>query len=121
MISWKKAVLACAVIGLTCTVAQAKPIRVGAAVYGLKGEFMQMWTNALKAHPAAKDGSVQLTVFDGNYDALTHILAALPVHWRFFVKTKIFETLPDLTSTSNELPVRRAFAAVKAAYPQISA
>jgi N-methylhydantoinase B len=55
-----------------------------------------------------------------NYDALTHILAALPVHWRFFVKTKIFETLPDLTSTSNELPVRRAFAAVKAAYPQIS-
>jgi len=71
MISWKKAVLACAVIGLTCTVAQAKPIRVGAAVYGLKGEFMQMWTNALKAHPAVKDGTVQLTVFDGNYDALT--------------------------------------------------
>jgi len=71
MISWKKTVLACVVMGLTCTVAQAKPIRIGAAVYGLKGEFMQMWTNALKAHSAVKDGTVQITVFDGNYDALT--------------------------------------------------
>jgi putative xylitol transport system substrate-binding protein len=71
MTSWKKAVLACAVVGLTCSAAQAKTIRIGAAVYGLKGEFMQMWTNALKAHPAVKDGTVQITVFDGNYDALT--------------------------------------------------
>ena len=51
--------------------APAKPYRIGAAVYGLKGEFMQMWTKELKAHPAVKDGTVQITVFDGNYDALT--------------------------------------------------
>ncbi|ALU88117.1 ABC transporter periplasmic sugar-binding protein [Herbaspirillum rubrisubalbicans M1] len=51
--------------------AQNKPLRIGAAVYGLKGEFMQMWSNQLKAHPAVQDGSVQVTVFDGNYDALT--------------------------------------------------
>lgn len=49
--------------------APAKPYRIGAAVYGLKGEFMQMWTKELKAHPAVKDGMVQITVFDGNYDA----------------------------------------------------
>ena len=71
MISWRKAAVACAVLGLACAGAQAKTIRIGAAVYGLKGEFMQMWTNALKAHPAVKDGTVQITVFDGNYDALT--------------------------------------------------
>lgn len=49
----------------------AQPLRIGAAVYGLKGEFMQMWVDALKRHPAVKDGSVQITVFDGRYDALT--------------------------------------------------
>ncbi len=48
-----------------------KTYRVGAAVYGLKAEFMQIWTQALKDHPAVKDGTVKLTVFDGNYDALT--------------------------------------------------
>ncbi|HDR9488253.1 TPA: substrate-binding domain-containing protein [Burkholderia aenigmatica] len=71
MSAWKKTALACVVMGLACATANAKPLRIGAAVYGLKGEFMQMWTNALKAHPAVKDGSVQITVFDGNYDALT--------------------------------------------------
>jgi len=51
--------------------AQQKTYKIGAAVYGLKGEFMQLWVNALKDHPAVKDGSVKLTVFDGKYDALT--------------------------------------------------
>ena len=32
---------------------------------------MQNWVRELKEHPAVKDGTVQLTVFDGNYDALT--------------------------------------------------
>ncbi|WP_420991953.1 substrate-binding domain-containing protein [Cupriavidus sp. 30B13] len=45
--------------------------RVGAAVYGMKGQFMQNWVREIKAHPAVKNGTVQLTVFDGNYDALT--------------------------------------------------
>lgn len=55
----------------TSASAQNKPLRIGAAVYGLKGEFMQMWSKQLKAHPAVQDGSVQVTIFDGNYDALT--------------------------------------------------
>ncbi|MBP6653941.1 MAG: substrate-binding domain-containing protein [Propionivibrio sp.] len=50
---------------------QKKTYNIGAAVYGLKGEFMQLWANALKAHPLVKDGTVKVTIFDGNYDALT--------------------------------------------------
>ncbi len=55
----------------TAQAAPKKAYRVGAAVYGLKAEFMQIWVGALKEHPAVKDGTVKLTVFDGNYDALT--------------------------------------------------
>ncbi len=50
--------------------AQAQdPLRVGASVYGLRGEFMQLWANALKSHPSVKDGSVEVTIFDARYDA----------------------------------------------------
>lgn len=48
----------------------ADPIRIGAATYGLQGEFMQLWSNALEDHPAVKSGDVEITVFDGRYDAL---------------------------------------------------
>jgi putative xylitol transport system substrate-binding protein len=50
---------------------EKKTYRIGAAAYGLKGEFVQMWVKALTAHPLVKDGTVKITVFDGNYDALT--------------------------------------------------
>jgi putative xylitol transport system substrate-binding protein len=50
---------------------EKKTYKIGAAVYGLKGEFMQMWAKALTVHPLVKDGTVNVTVFDGNYDALT--------------------------------------------------
>lgn len=53
-----------------CAAAQPKSYKIGAAVYGLKAEFMQLWVNALKEHPAVRDGTVKLTVFDGKYDAL---------------------------------------------------
>ena len=49
----------------------SKSYKIGAAVYGLKAEFMQLWTNAIKAHPAAQSGQASITVFDGQYDALT--------------------------------------------------
>ncbi|PRD44805.1 sugar ABC transporter substrate-binding protein [Phyllobacterium phragmitis] len=52
------------------TLAQDKKIKVGAAVYGLNAEFMQIWSAALEDHPAVKNGDVDLTVFDGRYDAL---------------------------------------------------
>jgi putative xylitol transport system substrate-binding protein len=51
--------------------AMADKLKIGAAVYGLKAEYMQMWTAALKDHPAVKRGDVAVTVFDGNYNALT--------------------------------------------------
>ncbi|PYD93864.1 sugar ABC transporter substrate-binding protein [Pseudomonas syringae pv. pisi] len=51
--------------------ADGKTYKIGAAVYGLKGQFMQNWVRELKEHPAVKDGTVKITVFDGNYDALT--------------------------------------------------
>jgi putative xylitol transport system substrate-binding protein len=50
---------------------EAKTYKIGAAVYGLKGQFMQAWVKSIKEHPAVKDGTVQITVFDGNYDANT--------------------------------------------------
>lgn len=49
--------------------AQDKP-KIGAAVYGLNAEFMQIWAQAAENHPAVKQGLVALTVFDGRYDAL---------------------------------------------------
>ncbi len=48
-----------------------KSYKIGAAVYGLKAEFMQLWVGAIKAHPAARSGQAAITVFDGQYDALT--------------------------------------------------
>lgn len=45
------------------------PYKIGAAVYGLQAEYMQLWTTALENHPAVTDGLVELTVFDGRYDA----------------------------------------------------
>ncbi|MDB6178414.1 substrate-binding domain-containing protein [Paracoccus sp. Z330] len=50
--------------------AQDGQIKIGAAVYGLNAEFMQLWANAAENHPAVTSGLVDLTVFDGRYDAL---------------------------------------------------
>lgn len=58
-----------ALIGSSSVVAADKP-KIGAAVYGLNAEFMQVWASALEQHPAVKSGDVDLTVFDGRYDAL---------------------------------------------------
>jgi putative xylitol transport system substrate-binding protein len=51
--------------------ANNKPIKIAAAVYGLKAEFMQLWVAALNRHPAVKSGLAKVTVFDGKYDANT--------------------------------------------------
>lgn len=50
-----------------------KTYRVGAAVYGLQGEYMRLWTTALERHPDVQSGMVEITVFDGNYDASRQI------------------------------------------------
>ena len=56
---------------LMASAVDAKTYKIGAAVYGLKGQFMQAWVKSIKDHPAVKDGTAQITVFDGNYDANT--------------------------------------------------
>jgi putative xylitol transport system substrate-binding protein len=61
------------VIGLSLASAanaQDGAIKIGAAVYGLNAEFMQLWADAAEKHPAVTSGLVDLTVFDGRYDAL---------------------------------------------------
>ncbi|MFI4996154.1 MAG: hydantoinase B/oxoprolinase family protein [Hyphomicrobiales bacterium] len=52
------------------------------------------------------------------YGVMTRILAQLPVHWRFFVKTKIFAARSD-QAADNGPSVSQAFEVVRAAYPQI--
>ena len=47
---------------LLASPAMADKLKIGAAVYGLKAEYMQMWTAALKDHPAVKRGDVEVTV-----------------------------------------------------------
>jgi putative xylitol transport system substrate-binding protein len=62
---------AVSVAALLASPAMAEKLKIGAAVYGLKAEYMQLWSAALKEHPAVKNGEVDVTVFDGNYTALT--------------------------------------------------
>jgi len=45
-------------------------LKIGLAAYGLNAEFMQLWSAAGEKHPAVESGMVELTVFDGRYDAL---------------------------------------------------
>ncbi len=59
-----------ATTALTMPALAQEKLRIGAAVYGLNAEFMQIWSAALEQHPAVKDGLVELTIFDGRYDAL---------------------------------------------------
>jgi len=72
-----RSTLGLAASAIAITMATAAPalaqdtVRVGAAVYGLRAEFMQLWSDALRQHPAIEEGIVEVEVFDGNYDALT--------------------------------------------------
>lgn len=65
----KTVAISAALMTSTAAVAQDVP-KIGAAVYGLNAEFMQIWSAALEDHPAVKEGKVDLTIFDGRYDAL---------------------------------------------------
>jgi N-methylhydantoinase B len=55
-----------------------------------------------------------------NYHALTGILSRLPIHWRFFVKTKIFAAMKH-AGAGNRPDVADAFARVRAEVPGIPA
>lgn len=62
--------LASATALFTGAASAEEKLKIGAAPYGLNAEFMQIWSEALKEHPAVKNGEVTLTIFDGRYDAL---------------------------------------------------
>ena len=51
------------------------------------------------------------------YAAMTEVIAALPVHWRFFMKARLFEMVPALAAEAVENPVREAVARLRRAYP----
>jgi ABC-type sugar transport system substrate-binding protein len=52
------------------TNAAAEPKRIAAVVQSLDTEYNVLWANAANAHPALKDGTATLTIFDGRMDAL---------------------------------------------------
>lgn len=55
------------------------------------------------------------------YDALTALLARLPVHWRHFVKLRLFEMITQPgTGPGDASAVDAAFAALAAAHPELS-
>lgn len=60
----------------------------------------------------------------GNYGALTEVLATLPIHWRFFVKHRIFEAVDALAEderAGDGSEVRACFVRVVDRYPQLQA
>ena len=59
---------------------------------------------------------------DANYAALTELLATLPVHWRHYMKKRIFAALaevPTYQRRGDGSEVRRAFEAAVGEFPQL--
>ncbi|HEV7263559.1 MAG TPA: hydantoinase B/oxoprolinase family protein [Falsiroseomonas sp.] len=54
------------------------------------------------------------------YAELTGILAALPVHWRFFVKTRLFEQLRDQAAEDGATRIRAAYEALRRTTPGLA-
>lgn len=58
-----------------------------------------------------------------SYDELTAVLSSLPVHWRSFVKARIFESVTKEVgagvASTGRSPVRAAFAKIVKEFPQI--
>jgi N-methylhydantoinase B len=54
------------------------------------------------------------------YAELTAILAALPVHWRFFVKTRLFEELREQAAEDGATRVRAAYEALRRTTPGLA-
>ncbi len=53
------------------------------------------------------------------YDAMTEILAGLPIHWRYFAKRKLMEAITQEGSGAAE--IRAAWADIRAGLPQLRA
>lgn len=56
-----------------------------------------------------------------NYDALTAGLAALPTHWRFFIKSRVFTAIDELTADEQKAAnVGDMLRRITAEYPQLA-
>ena len=54
-----------------------------------------------------------------NYDLLTQILAAAPVHWRFFIKHRLFSGIGNEVKTSNKEKINILFDEMLEEFPQL--
>ena len=54
---------------------------------------------------------------DENYETLSDLLAGLPVHWRFFMKHRLFEAVGD---DPNGGSIRKRFEKIVVEYPELS-
>ncbi|MBH5399037.1 substrate-binding domain-containing protein [Bradyrhizobium sp. CNPSo 4010] len=61
---------AAAIILSTGTAFAQSKARIAALSFGESGEYMKAWSSEIQSHPAVKDGSVAVTIFDGKYDPL---------------------------------------------------
>lgn len=55
------------------------------------------------------------------YDRLTAILAQIPVHWRHYVKKRVFVAIGELPGDGTDDAVREAYAAIEAEHPELPA
>tara|TARA_Y100001960_G_C14613287_1_gene796938 strand:+ start:60 stop:938 length:879 start_codon:yes stop_codon:yes gene_type:complete len=59
---------------------------------------------------------------EDNYRDLTELLEEMPVHWRFFLKHRMFEAVADNTGTPSGSPltIRDQFEKIASEYPELS-
>ena len=59
---------------------------------------------------------------EDNYRDLTELLEEMPVHWRFFLKHRMFEAVADNTGTPSGSPltIRDQFEKITSEYPELS-
>jgi N-methylhydantoinase B len=55
-----------------------------------------------------------------NYVILTALLSRLPVHWRYFIKTKLFEAIWEEVAKLGKPSFPLALRSVRSAYPQLA-
>ena len=57
---------------------------------------------------------------DENYAILTELLSALPVHWRFFMKHRMFEAMAERPGANRGEGLRECFRELIAGYPELA-
>jgi N-methylhydantoinase B len=78
-------------------------------------------TDRLFDYGAARDAHEAIWT-DANYAALTELLASQPVHWRFYLKHRLFDAVAALPATQRKgdgSEVRSAFARLMLEFPQL--